>query len=182
MMNKAVRGSKRQWCLDNGIPEEYVEGVLPYLDKMKKAKAFTVAKEIFAEGENQGSKHNASAFLFLWRVSKVQIFIVGGKDTTPLAELPINHIEFVKEIVESGGISVYVDYCLDLFGSPQISETLILKQCPFRNSRPFERCCKELYNKSGLLTEKTVEDIIREQNKKWSDYDRTNPIEYGACG
>lgn len=183
MENKAtMKTSKWQWCLDNGIPEEYVEGVLPYVDKMKKAKAFTVAKDVFAEGENQGSKYDAPAFLFLWRLNKVQIFIVGSKDTMPIVELPINHIDFVKEVVEDGGISVYVDYCLDLYGSPRISETFILKQCPFRNSRPFEKCCKELYNKSGLLTEKMVDDIIREQNEKWSEYDRINPIEYGACG
>lgn len=51
MAQKIKRTSKKQWCLENGIPEKYADSAAVYVDKMKSAKAFAISETINFNGE-----------------------------------------------------------------------------------------------------------------------------------
>lgn len=135
MAQKIKRTSKKQWCLENGIPEKYADSAAVYVDKMKSAKAFAISETINFNGEEL-EPTTKIAFLTLWRTrGNVQTFVIG--QSKPELFMEVQRIGFTAEYKNADSVSTYID-CYpsdDSFTKPQ---ALILRNCP-SSAKPFEK-------------------------------------------
>lgn len=168
------RTSKRQWCLDNGIPEKYISGVMTYADKMKSAKAFAIAETITFEGECFKPNTN-QAFLVLWRVrGNVQAYVIGNDKREVFLEVP--HIGFVAEYSHSDSSSIYMDCYLsdETFTKAQ---PLVLHNCPI-STMPFEKAYLQTLSRSRLFKSPALIQFERTKQEKMDSIFETRNV---AC-
>ena len=162
-METTAKGtSKRQWCLDNGIPEKYISGVMAYADKMKSAKAFAIAETITFDGESFKPATN-QAFLVLWRArGNVQAYVIGNDKREMFFEVP--RIGFVAEYKHTNSSSIYID-CYLSDESFTKAQALILHNCP-TSTMPFEKAYLQTLSRSRLFKSPALIQFERTKQDK----------------